>query len=158
MTQKIYLANTSKPQIEIWAGGSDKPYRTVELNRHNRRYLHASLKQILMTYDPDGTENRKVFRFPIEKCDERNYKTEYEKRFAARFKEDNLYCAEEDRAYLQGTRDSRVDGEEHSYLIYEFAKCTEPVRRKTKVDPSCKDTKDFPCATRDTPLDPTCVS
>lgn len=37
--------------------------------------------------------------------------------------------------YLQGTRDSKVHKKEHSYLVYEFVKCTN--EDKVDGDPDC---------------------
>ena len=36
---------------------------------------------------------------------------------------------------MQGTRDSRVERKDHSYLVYEFLKCHEQIRNEG--DPEC---------------------
>lgn len=118
--ERVHLVDISKPLIEIWGGGNEDPYESIELDRSTRKYMHATLKQIINTYDEDGKENTQINKFPVQICSEKFFITEYEKKFYKRYKDDKLHCSEDPSVYLQGTRDSRVAEKEHSYLIYEF--------------------------------------
>ena len=99
--------------------------------------MHVNLKQITFTYDK-GVENKTVKVVPVTACGESFYKSEYEKEFFNTYKNNNLQCAQDDSVYLQGTRDSRVAKEEHSYLMYDFVKCHDAIRQAG----------DLPCKSR----------
>ena len=66
-------------------------------------------------------------------CPESFYNTEYEKKFYNVFKDAGLLCVDDKEFYVQGTRDSRVLGKNHAFVMYEFLKCTEETREETRA-------------------------
>lgn len=64
-----------------------------------------------------------MHKVPVDICSEAYFATEYEKKFYKLNKKNNLLCSEDKDVFVQGTRDSRVASQDHSYLIYEFTKC-----------------------------------
>ena len=86
--------------------------------------MKVNLKQVTFSYtDNDRKETKSEKIFPVSICPAESYKTEYEKDFYDLNKDNHLLCADNKEVFLQGTRDSRVSKKDHSYLIYEFAKC-----------------------------------
>ena len=47
----------------------------------------------------------------------------YQSKFFNAFKGESFMCVENDELYLQGTRDSKPERREHSYMLFEFVKC-----------------------------------
>ena len=53
--ESTYLMNEmSKPIFTILEGGSDDPFKSVELNRDSRKYIHVRINNIIKTYDNNG--------------------------------------------------------------------------------------------------------
>ena len=114
--------------IEIWKGGSDGPEDAVLYDDEARKHMNIVLKQVTFTYtkiegSDKKTEKKDVKSSPVDVCSEDQFKTEYEKKFYYLNKEKFLLCAKDENVYIQGTRDSRVAQEDHSFLIYEFTRC-----------------------------------
>ena len=114
----------------------------MPLDETSLPYIRINLLQVTKKYDSAGKETKTVISRPVGPCPEEFYKTEYEKQFYTAFgKGGNLLCSPDDSVYLQGTRDSKVALKEHSYLIYEFLKCTESQRKDG--DPPCESMKNI---------------
>ena len=47
------------------------------------------------------------------------------------------FCMEDKDVYLQGTRDSATNEQEHAYVVYEVLVCTEDTR-DPDLDPECE--------------------
>ena len=121
----------------MWTGGNDGPENSVPLDETSLPYIRINLLQVTKTYDSAGKETKKVKSSPVGQCPESFYITEYEKMFYNAFgKGGNLLCSTDESVYLQGTRDSKVALQEHSYLIYEIVKCTKDSRKDG--DPPCE--------------------
>ena len=94
------------------------------------------MKQISFSYDgPDKTEKKSVKTVPVNICSAEYFKTDYEKMFYDLNKNNHLLCVEDPSIFIQGTRDSRVKKLNHSFLVYEFLKCTDT---RLEIDPNYK--------------------
>ena len=49
-----------------------------------------------------------------------------------------MYCPTDYALHLSGSRDSKIQKEDHSYVIYEVLKCTEAVREELGYDKECR--------------------
>ena len=48
--ERVYYNETAKTMLQVWEGKGDGPdelFRTVELNRDSRRYIHIRVKNII---------------------------------------------------------------------------------------------------------------
>lgn len=131
--------------MEFQQGGDDDPWGTIVLDRESRKYMHASVYQYTFTYDENDVESKATSKFSINPCTESDFEPGYQLDFFNTYRGRNFHCVESAGAYLQGTRESRVAKEEHSFLVYDFEKCHDGIRAKQKKDPTCKDTEDTKC-------------
>lgn len=79
----------------------------MALDQESRKYLHVTLKQISFNYS-SGEEVKTVKNAKVGKCEESFFKTDYEKKFYQKNKNNNLHCCMDNEVYAQGTRDSAV--------------------------------------------------
>ena len=49
-----YMSNMSKPIFTILEGGSDDPFRSIELDRESRKYIHVRVNNIIKRYTNSG--------------------------------------------------------------------------------------------------------
>jgi hypothetical protein len=96
------------------------------------------LDNIVKTYNNDTeTFDRTDTYYPIAKCTEANFKTEYEKQYYEIKKSRAQYCVDQhEDVYLQGTRDSEILKQDHAYIVFEIWRCNDGT--KEAEDPVCK--------------------
>ena len=72
----------------------------------------------------------------MDRCTEELMKSEYEKNFFRnRMKTSHYYCAQDEKIYLQGTRENALYQKDHAYIIYDVKRCSEATR--VEGDPEC---------------------
>ena len=74
----VRLVDMSKPILEIWEGTSEDPFKTVELNRDSRRYIHVRLNNKWKTVDKEGNIKAADKIYELVRCSEKLFKTKYE--------------------------------------------------------------------------------
>ena len=121
------MNKTSKHVLQIWNGGSEDPYASILMDSDAKRHMKITLRNVKFSYTgPNKVEKKTVDSVPVELCSDNYFENEYEKNFLTLNRGSNLLCAESDTVYLQGTRDSRLAKKDHAFIIYEFAKCSDP--------------------------------
>ena len=69
------------------------------------------------------------------------------KRRGTRANSDYIYCVQEDAPHLLGEYADYLNGNNHTYFIYEIHRCSENLRNMTEVcDDGICQPKDPPCA------------
>ena len=131
----------SIPLVVLMEGSGnteDEIMKQLPLDRDSRQYIHVTVLNIIKTYDKQENESVAVEKYPLEKCSRKMMETPYELEFYnSRMVGSHYYCAQDDKIYMQGTRENAVYKRPHSYMIYEVR------RGKTSHlmagDPPCKD-------------------
>jgi len=56
------------PLVEILNGGSVDTYKTTDLDRESRKYMHLRLNNVIKSYDSDGVLTKINKYYPIRRC------------------------------------------------------------------------------------------
>ena len=127
------MHDMSKPIFTILEGGSEDPFRTIELNEESRKYIHVRANNIIKTY-VHGEEIKIPTYYDVVRCSDEFMTTEFEKNFTAASSTFD-YCVENEEVYFQGTRDSATNKLEHAYVVIEILVCHDEIRSES--DPEC---------------------
>ena len=135
------LSKQGMSKLMIVLHDEEDVYKSIELDRESRKYIHFIIKNKVHTYHY-GSESIKTLEYSLRKCTSDDlYSTIYERKFyKRRVEEENhhIYCTKnEDPIYLQGTFDSIVAKKSHAYIVYDIVRCTEATRNAG--DPECAD-------------------
>lgn len=78
---KVSFNSISRPIFEIWEGGGDNPFKTVELDYESRRYIHVRLNNKIGHFE-NGKKIVTNNYYPVERCKKEWFlKTEFERGF-----------------------------------------------------------------------------
>ena len=116
--------------MEIYEDNYDK---TIDLYE-SERYITARIVNIFKTYDTNGIETVEKIYYPLVQCTDQFFDSTYETEYYETFINSsgrNSYCGEDPLIVLEGTRDSAVRKENHSYIIYEIQRCNDDLREET---------------------------
>ena len=65
----------------------DDVYKSFELDRDSRRYIHVKLNHVIKTYDSKGRETTKSNLHNVVRCDEKMFKSGSEKQYFGHMKD-----------------------------------------------------------------------
>ena len=140
---QVKTKTTAKVLFEILEGGDN----TVDLDAVEggyQQYIHLRLNNIIKTFDADGNMEKVSKYYPLQRCNDDNFgNTDFEKDYYSIKKSRAQYCIDQhEDIYLQGTRDSEVQKQDHAYITYEIFRCSEDTKiEETKPEggyPECK--------------------
>lgn len=89
-------------QVLNATGKVEDLYNHVELDRESRKYVHFRVQHKTMSYNAWGKETSHTHYYPLEKCGQDHFVTNYEKEFIASKppKQNLFYCIKAPEVFL----------------------------------------------------------
>ena len=82
-------------------GGSEDPYKTIELDRESRKYIHVKVNNIVKKYTSDGEMIQTSTKYDVTRCTDGFFdSTDFEKSYFHNEKDTFNYCIEDHRIYF----------------------------------------------------------
>ena len=84
---------------------------------------------------------KKPISYELERCSKSLFnKTNFEEEFYDNMIKDKfVYCVNDEKPFLKGTRNDQILKNDYAMFIYEIERCHEDLRNKEKVNPMCND-------------------